>query len=477
MSVLQQAIELSMNLLEKVSVLVSTALVLVLLRPADVWLSETGRMASRRRRLVILAVFTPLAIWGIFLGFEIDGLGFNTRSVGIIVAGFLGGRRVGSLVGVVAGVVYALVMPDDLAWFVFAASIIDGGVAGLVARYFGVNLRSVVFGAIAAQLAHHIALGAVLFALDMDAALQIASNVPLHTAKITANTIGVVLFMSVLTLARDLQLARDDARASRAMARSARLEALQYQLQPHFLFNLLNTLAYLIRVEPIKARQLTLDLADFLRYTLSQRDDETTLRAEFEQLARYVELERARFGDGLVFELPEEIDEEIEDALTLPPLILQPLVENAIKHGSSAEGKVCIRVELEPLSGADHQALLEAERARQQRRPGAWMAHQIEALSWPKKRVWIRVIDDGPGLGAEEPTRRIVSTEGQEKTRGREESLDTHRRDRQHRSVGLENVAERLARYYDEEVTLTLRNREDGERGAVAEFAAPLKKH
>ena len=105
------------------------------------------------------------------------------------------------------------------------------------------------------------------------------------------------------------------------------------------------------------------------------------------------------------------------------------------------------------------------------------MAHHLEALSRPKKRVWIRVIDDGPGLAEGAPERHIISADGHEKGKAREDSLDTRGRDRQHRSVGLENVAERLARYYDEEVTLTLRNRDDGESGAVAEFAAPLKKH
>lgn len=431
LSVLQQALELSVNLLEKVSVLLSTALVLVLLRPAEVWLSETGRMASRRRRLFILAIFTPIAIWGIFLGFEIDGLGFNTRSVGIIVAGLLGGRRVGCAVGAIAGAAYALVVPDDLAWFVFAASIIDGGVAGLVARYFGVSVKSVALGAIAAQLAHHISLGAVLFMMDVEAALSIAGNVPLHTAKITANTIGVVLFMSLLTLARDLQLARTDAQTSREVARSARLEALQYQLQPHFLFNILNTLAYLIRVEPLKARQLTLDLADFLRYTLSREDDDTTLREELKQIARYVELERARFGDGLRFELPE-LDEHLAARVTLPPLILQPLVENSIRHGAQ-EGKVCVTIEVES-SDSDH--------------------------------VWIRVLDDGPGprLGEE--------GDSEERDEEGDSALPSGGR-AHHRSVGLHNVRERLARYYDEEVVLVLRPRDSGQ-GACAEFLVPL---
>ena len=418
---MQQAIELIFNLLEKVSVLVNAALVLVLIRPADVWLSETGRRASRRRRAFMLALFTPLAIWGIFLGFEIDGLGFNTRSVGIIVAGLLGGRLVGSLVGALTGAVYALLVPDDLAWLVFAASIIDGGVAGFVARYAGVTFKSITWGAVAAQLAHHICLGAVLFLLDMEAALAIASNLPLHTAKIAANTIGVVLFIGVLTLAGDLQRARSEARTSRRLVKQARLEALQYQLKPHFLFNILNTLAYLIRVDQVKARQLTLDLADYLRYTLSREDRATTLREELRELERYVDLERARFGQGLKFLLPE-LDEELAERITLPPLIMQPLVENAIKHGAR-QGRVQVAIEVEP-----HLTL-------------GQLTHAV-----------LRVLDDGPG-----PEATLQ--------RKREEGGDQE-------SVGLAIVRERLERFYDEPVALTLETRQG--RGAVAEFCVPL---
>lgn len=417
-----EAIELIINLLEKVSVLVATSLVLVLLRPAEVWLSETGRFASLRRRAFILAIFGPLAIWGIFLGFELGDQNFNIRAIGIIVAGFLGGRLVGSLVGALAGMINALIAPPELAFYMFAASVIDGLVAGLIARKFGVNVRTIILGAIAAQLVHHVTLGAVFLAVDAEAAIRIASNVELHAAKIAANTVGVILFMGLLGLTRELDQAREDAVTSRAQVRSARLEALQYQLQPHFLFNLLNTLAYLIRTDPVRARELTLDLSEFLRYTLSRDDQETHLRDELEQIERYVELERARFGEGLVF-VASTIDQDLAHRIILPPLILQPLVENAIRHGAR-EGSVRVDVRVAPDARGD---------------------------------VWIRVLDDGPGPMDES-----------EKQRSR-----TSRRAKRHRSVGLENVRERLERFFDGSVTLTLRHRNDGQQGACAEFCIP----
>ncbi len=417
-----EAFNLIFNLLEKVSVLVAAALVLVLLRPAEVWLSQTGRFASLRRRAFIFALFCPLSIWGIFLGFEIGGMAFNTRAVGIIVAGYLGGRIVGSLVGATAGIIYAMLAPPELAFYVFAASVIDGLVAGFVARKFGTAMLTLTIGAVVAQLTHHVTLGALFWTIDPERALQIASNVGLHSAKIAANTIGVVLFMGLLGLTRELDQARQDAQTSRAQVRSAKLEALQYQLQPHFLFNLLNTLAYLIRTDPLKARELTLDLSEFLRYTLSREmQEETTLADELEQIERYVELERARFGSGLIFEITP-IDDDLAGRILLPPLILQPLVENAIRHGS-VDGEVHVHIEVE------------------QTEEGA---------------VWIRVLDDGPGPPSPD-------------------AEEAPRRARRHESVGLKNVRERLDRYFRGEVLLDLKPREDHLSGACAEFRIPAE--
>lgn len=408
-----ELITLIIQMLEKVSVLVATALVLVLLRPAEVWLTETGQRASLRRRLVMILVFAPLAVWGIFLGFEIGGMTFNVRAVGIIVAGYLGGVTVGAIVGLVSGLVYAAMAPQELVGWVLVASIIDGVVAGLWARRFGTGPRAVIVGALLAQLVHHAAPGLVFFALDPATALSIASNIELHVAKIAATTIGVGLFMGLLGLVRERERALADARHSQAAARDAQLEALQYQLRPHFLFNLLNTLAYLIRTDPARARETTLDLAEFLRYTLTRADAETTLREEIRQITRYVDLERARFGEGLRFELACE-DDALLDTLRLPPLILQPLVENAIQHGAADE-----RVHIQLTASLE------------------------DAL------ITICVLDDGPGLppaDADTPPRR-------------------------HASVGLQNVRARLDRFFHGRAHLTLTAREGG--GACATLHIP----
>jgi LytS/YehU family sensor histidine kinase len=102
------------------------------------------------------------------------------------------------------------------------------------------------------------------------------------------------------------------------------------QINPHFLFNSLNTIAQLISVDPAKAELCVERLAEIFRYMLTRGEAQfVPLADELNIVEAYLEIERARFGDELVFE--ERIDEQARRVL-LPGLILQPLVENAVKR-------------------------------------------------------------------------------------------------------------------------------------------------
>jgi len=115
---------------------------------------------------------------------------------------------------------------------------------------------------------------------------------------------------------------------SRLLAR-AELKALQSQINPHFLFNALNTIISILRKDPARARELLVNLSDFFRKNLSISLELVPLEQEIEHVKAYLAIEQARFGEKLkaVFEIQEGID------IMVPPLILQPLVENAVKHG------------------------------------------------------------------------------------------------------------------------------------------------
>jgi two-component system sensor histidine kinase AlgZ len=117
----------------------------------------------------------------------------------------------------------------------------------------------------------------------------------------------------------------------RMLARDAELKALKAQLDPHFLFNSLNSISSLCGSNPASARTLTTLLAEYLRKSLRTGSAETvTLSEELELVSSYLAIERIRFGPRL--ELVQEVEEGVRGH-RVPPLLLQPLVENAIKHG------------------------------------------------------------------------------------------------------------------------------------------------
>ncbi|MEU6797820.1 histidine kinase [Nonomuraea wenchangensis] len=136
-----------------------------------------------------------------------------------------------------------------------------------------------------------------------------------------------------------LELAELD--ASRRRALEAEMRALRAQISPHFVYNALTTIASFVRTDPERARELLLDFADFSRYALRRAHDFTTLADELTCVDRYLLLERARFGDRLRFSM--QVAPEVLP-VPVPFLCLQPLVENAIKHGMRASRGGEVRV-------------------------------------------------------------------------------------------------------------------------------------
>lgn len=135
--------------------------------------------------------------------------------------------------------------------------------------------------------------------------------------------VGVAQLLSI-----QMELAEAD--RQRELATKARLEALQAQIRPHFLFNVLNTIIHFSRTDVEKARELLIQLSSFFRRSLSTRGNFITLQEEMEYLNTYLSLERARYGDKLEVRLridPRALSQRI------PILTLQPLVENAVVHG------------------------------------------------------------------------------------------------------------------------------------------------
>jgi two-component system LytT family sensor kinase len=155
-------------------------------------------------------------------------------------------------------------------------------------------------------------------------------------AALTTSTAGPVLLRATAEVARyvssQLELAELD--ESRARLNRAEVRALRAQISPHFVYNALTTIASFIRTDPNRARELLIEFADFTRYSFRAAGEFTTLQDELTNIERYVRLEKARFGARLNIKL--QIAPEVL-SVVLPFLALQPLVENAVRHGLASK--------------------------------------------------------------------------------------------------------------------------------------------
>ncbi|WP_330241824.1 sensor histidine kinase [Streptomyces sp. NBC_00525] len=174
---------------------------------------------------------------------------------------------------------------------------------------------------------------------DVDCPLNWAVAVPLTVDNRVLGTLVAYASRESAVLARaagevarwvcvQLELAELD--RSRTRLIEAEIRALRAQISPHFIFNSLAAIASFVRTDPEKARELLLEFADFTRYSFRSHGDFTTLADELHSIDQYLALVRARFGDRLSVTL--QVAPEVLP-VALPFLCLQPLVENAVKHG------------------------------------------------------------------------------------------------------------------------------------------------
>lgn len=144
--------------------------------------------------------------------------------------------------------------------------------------------------------------------------------------KVTANNRYLAIGLSQLI---STQLELEKMKDLENIAREAELKALYSQINPHFLFNVLNTIASFVRIDPSKAREVIIDLSIYLRYNIENSMKSVSLEKELEQVKAFVAIESARFGDKI--RVHYEIEEETK-YVNIPSLSIQPLVENSIVH-------------------------------------------------------------------------------------------------------------------------------------------------
>src|SRR5689334_5513786 len=222
---------------------------------------------------------------------------------------------------------------------------------------------------------------------------------------------GIIVIEHALDYYRKLQEREVRASQLEAQLAQSQLQVLKMQLHPHFLFNTLNAISALIRESPDEADEMVSRLGDLLRMTLETAGvQEVTFKKELEFLKHYLDIEQTRFQDRLKVEMA--IEPETLDGL-VPSMILQPLVENSVRHGVAPrpEGG-CIKIK-------------------------AWRDNSLLRLE---------VEDDGPGLGVDAPLKE---------------------------RVGLSNTRARVTNLYGDEHGLKLHNAADG--GLVASLSIPFR--
>ena len=245
---------------------------------------------------------------------------------------------------------------------------------------------------------------------------------------LTAGRVRVVTALAQL-MSVQVELAELDHKTEQLA--KAQLAALQAQISPHFVYNTLNTIAAFIRTKPDEARDLLVEFADFTRRSFKRQGEFAPFANELEYVHQYLGFEKARFGERL--SVVYRVDPEILSTV-VPVLVLQPLVENAVRHGvASTEGPVKVQIRAEDRGN----------------------------------ECWITVQDDGVGIAPEEVERVLGRP-----ARGKPIAPSNGRQPRRAEGgLGLRNVHERLRSVYGPEFGLRIQGG-PGE-GTRVTFAVP----
>ena len=258
---------------------------------------------------------------------------FDACQVGVVLRAVL-------LVEAVVGVVLLFGAPGLKAWLTQLATLTSGILpATLLWLVVGCALKGwLARGSLSVQVAAGIGLGALagLYACAMLELIGLAGRPAPWLASACAGALMAAALVAGLVWR---------VRGRVPAATTARLTELQARIRPHFLFNTLNSAIALVREEPAKAERILEDLADLFRHALTESGDSASLAQELALARRYLEIEQVRFGPRL--RVHWALDGRA-DAARLPPLILQPLVENAVKHGvEPSEGGADLKISTE----------------------------------------------------------------------------------------------------------------------------------
>ncbi len=330
-------------LLTNAGLLLVAATVLTELRPLRAILKQQDR--SIPNQLLLGLVFGLLSIASTYTGLSFQGAIVNTRTISTLAAGLVGGPLTGVFAGVLSGLHRFFYDPDGFTSLACGLGTASFGLLGAACyRWFSARIARRHLALVCLTAAAELIQCVIILAVARPFAEAVALEKAILIPKIAVNSLGLVVFSAVMDrMNRSLLLEQLEAQHQVELRRQAELRALQSQINPHFLFNALNTISALCLTDPNRARETILVLADYFRQTLSINEPFVTLEQEMSNVDNYLLLTEARFEDAIhvTRELPDDLER-----LRLPPLILQPIVENAVRHGFVAvdDRQVHIRI-------------------------------------------------------------------------------------------------------------------------------------
>ncbi|HZP23328.1 MAG TPA: histidine kinase [Terriglobales bacterium] len=361
------------TLLIRLGVAAAISSVLVRARRFRVLLFREERTVKEKLEIVYI-VGTPIALGVLVRGWVHNFLAADIAFVGAILMGVIGGRLSGAAGGLLVGLP-SLLLGE---WLAIPMYVLAGTSAGFLRHIapereaiwsfsplFDLSIyhwirrsirksfidwqTSFFFLILALEFIHiqlHLLFPRRMFALY-------STNLWVKLAIYAGTVMAVAIALKVLNNVRiEMKLEQQE-----RLLLQARMEALQSQINPHFLFNTLNSIASLVRADPDSARLMIVRLGNILRRLLRKGDSFVPLREEFDFLDDYLDIEVARFGRDKL-RVVKELEPSSLDLL-VPSMILQPLVENAVKHGFASKveaGTIYLRSR-----SFDHRLVIEVE--------------------------------------------------------------------------------------------------------------------
>lgn len=290
---------------------------------------------SKKDLAVISTIFTLLAIMATYNGIHYKGSIVNTRIISIASGGVLFGPVVSIPAGFIAGAHRYLIDPGGMTSLpCFISSIIAGILSGIAHKKIPKSSRAF-WGILVGIISENITIFLIYFiSKPTNLAVDIIQTIYLP---LIVGQLGIGIMVSIVQgIERDKKEIEE--------RKKAEIASLQRQINPHFIFNALNTIASFIRFDPKKARELIISLSTYLRHNLEFNDKPISIKKEITQVKSFVDIEKARFGERL------KVIYDIDDVdVKIPSLIIQPLVENAIIHGilskeKSKSGQVIVSI-------------------------------------------------------------------------------------------------------------------------------------